>query len=172
MGVDLIVNKIQNEKDPRELYEVAVHLCLDDVVGLVEAAKKHGVVNQVGAMIDLSLKYLLSPDTHRYAVLKNLGEQLYDSRNKGTRSFYKDEDQVMSDSIKKYMFRLNSPDMNDIMKKWELVITLDSEKFKQVYEQEYEDRQEASRKYSSVNKGTIRKKRSFLHGVFKSGSPN
>jgi hypothetical protein len=153
ISVDQIVRQIQDEHDPRSLYEVVVHLCIDNLSlpDLTKRATELGIVNQLGLMVDIALNYVLKSDDGKYSLLKNLKEQLYGLRSEGIVPFYQERNPAFYELIAKHMNRINSEDMNGLIKRWGLITTLDAEKFKQVYEQEYEDRKEQPKEYSSVN---------------------
>jgi len=154
MDVGEVIRKVRNENEPRDLYDVAVHLCLDEIPlqRLANAAREAGVVNQVGALVDIAITYLLPPDSKKYRLLERLSAQLHGIRKEAAQPFYKGEDSDLSEKVARHMARLNSHEMNELLKKWGLIIVLSPEKFKQVYIQENEDRQAETGRYSFVDK--------------------
>ncbi|HLF54503.1 MAG TPA: hypothetical protein VI612_02175 [Candidatus Nanoarchaeia archaeon] len=150
MDVGYIINKIMNEEDPRDLFEVPVALGLDDVPidALPSAAQKAGVVNQLGALVDLTLECIIPLSHPRYAVLRALSATLYPDREPGVQPFYGQEHPDLVRVVERRMETLNDPRVYRILKKWGLTGVIDPIKSKQVYEQEYEDRQAATSRHS------------------------
>lgn len=150
MTVGYIIDKIMNEEDPRDLFEVPVALGLDDIPidDLPNAAQRAGVVNQLGAMVDLTLECIIPLLHPRYAALRALSATLYPDRKPGVQPFYAGENPAVSRAVERRMETLNDVRAYKILKKWGLTGVLDPAKSKQVYEQEYEDRQAATSRHS------------------------
>jgi hypothetical protein len=135
MDSQAVIHRISNEENPRDLYDVPVMLCIDDISfeALTEATKEAKLVNQLGALVDLTLQYLIDSSHPRYENLQHLRENLWQCREQNTSAFYSEKDpRIMAHNKKR---------TNEFLKPWNLICVLSPEKFKQVYTQAYEDRQ-------------------------------
>lgn len=155
MGAEEIIGKLTDERDRRSLLEVPPALDELDTASydlLTEQARTAGVVNQLGVIVDLTLRYLMAESHPRYRQLGELSEKLYAIRLQGEMPFYKDEPPELVRVKKDRLSKLTEEAELSILRKWGVISVLSPPKFKQVYEQEHEDRQAASTGYSSHNK--------------------
>ena len=137
MDVGSIIRKIENGNEPRELYDVPIAICSEgaELDVLARGAETYDIVNQLGALVDLTLENILPREHPRYKALQSLSDNLYDRRKEGTQAFYKTGHPDLVLEVEKSMERMNDPETNRILKKWGLVAVLSPDKFKQAYNQ-------------------------------------
>ncbi len=154
MGAEEIIGKLTDERDRRSILEVPPALDKLDASSygsLTEQARTAGVVNQLGVIVDLTLKYLICESHPRYRQLEELSEKLYSMRLQGEMPFYKNEPPELVRVKKDRLSKLTEEAEFSILKKWGVISVLSPSKFKQVYGQEHDDRQTAPTGYSSYN---------------------
>jgi len=126
-----------------------------DYSGLVEAVKREGIVNQLGLVVDIVLSQVIDESHPRYASLKGLRDDLYETRAHGESPFYRDEDPVLTEKKKSRLeFNVERDSEGrslefELLKKWGIIGLLTPSKFKEVFDYEYEDRQAKTTGYSS-----------------------
>lgn len=153
MDVGSIIRKILNGKAPRELYDVPVALASDvSLDALADAATDADVVNQLGVLVDITLQGVMPEDHPRYQAVQSLRSKLRlrMAREPEMQAFYKTGHPDVMLQVQRSTERLNTPEMNAILREWGVTTVLTPEKFKQVYEQ-YEHRQATADSYSSGN---------------------
>lgn len=152
MGVeDLIIGKMLDESDScRSVLEVPYELVFRDFQNddLVERARRRGIVNQLGVIVDLTCAYIVNENNPKYAQLSELSRTLYGFRVDGEMSFY-DEDRVITQVKKSRLEKMTEPSELEILRKWGVIAVLSPSKFKEVYDQYAKDKQAASIGYSS-----------------------
>ncbi len=142
MDVGTVIGKILTD-DEREWFEIPVGLCLDDVsfTDLAEEAKKQGVVNQLGVQVDITLLYVINQGHPRYEQLRQLRQELNAAKVNGPlRPIHPADHPVIVE--------LNKKRTPDFVKHWGFVYVPDTDKYKQVFEQENETRQAGTGSYS------------------------
>lgn len=142
MGVEKLIAKLTNSNNPRELYEIPVDLCMGSVDFhlLGGKAAETDLANQLGLLVDMTLKYLIDEQHTRYLELEQLSARL--ELLKGSeRPFYKETAPALGNAIKQRMGDASEQGMPELLKKWKVISILSPSKFKAVYDQEYENRQ-------------------------------
>ncbi len=138
MGVGEIIAKLMNSKDPRDLYEVPLDLCSGvSVDELAEKALAQNLHSQLGVITDITLTYLIDEQCSVYSSLQRL-TQLLHPQESPEKPFYCDDHPKINEIIKSRLHKMNSPEMCTILKKWGIICVLSPEKFKEVFDRNYE----------------------------------